>query len=124
MSDTDWGMEQEALDTERLDADMQQAGWEREGRAAHAARRAGRCCHSSIVSYRDPPFYPEQAGLAPGQSKCTEGCGRVFASDEDWHRAHRRCDPPELTSGHGARASPAGTVGSGHASPFNGRTRS
>ena len=51
------------------------------------AQRAGRCCHTSSVGYRDPPFYPEQEGLRPGELCCTSGCGRVFASDRDWYIA-------------------------------------
>lgn len=88
--DTDPGMELEALYDERLDADLEQAAWEREGRAVRAAQRAGRCTHGSAVGYRKPAYYPEQEGLRPGEHRCTAGCGEVFASDADWHRAITR----------------------------------
>jgi hypothetical protein len=69
------------------DADIEQYEMEQAGRAIHAARKAGRCTHQSVVGYRNPAVYPEQEGLRPGQSKCTDGCGEVFDSDEDWHDA-------------------------------------
>ena len=81
--DTDPWMEQEALEDERLWADMEQAEME-------AAERAGRCTHGSAAGYHDPPLYPEQHGLKPGQLACTKhtgGCQAVFDSDEDWHAA-------------------------------------
>lgn len=66
------------------DADVEQAEFERAGNAIARARRAGRCTHQSSVGYIDPPVYPEQVGLEPGQSRCTEGCNVVFNSDDDW----------------------------------------
>jgi hypothetical protein len=85
--DTDPWMEQEALEAERLDADMEMAEMAAVGNAIARARRAGRCAHQSSVGYLPKPVYPEQEGLKPGQSRCTEGCGRVFDSDEDWYAA-------------------------------------
>jgi hypothetical protein len=77
----------EALENERFEADMAQAEMEREGARWARAQRAGVCTHGSSVAYRSPAVYPEQEGLTPGQSRCTAGCGRVFESDDDWHRA-------------------------------------
>jgi hypothetical protein len=85
--DVDPWADMEALEQERLDADMLQAEMVRHGNAIARARAAGRCTHGSAVGYRDPPVYPEQEGLRPGQSRCTEQCGRVFASDQEWHEA-------------------------------------
>ena len=87
MYDTDPWMEQEAIENERFEADMQQAEMVEAGNAIARARRAGRCTHSSAVGYRDPPVYPEQEGLTPGQSRCTDGCGETFDSDQDWYDA-------------------------------------
>lgn len=85
--DTDPWADVEALETQRFDADLEMAEMARQGNAIAAARKAGRCAHQSAVGYRNPPVYPEQAGLKPGQSRCTDGCGTVFASDDDWYAA-------------------------------------
>ncbi len=77
----------EALEQERREADMLQAEMDRHGNAIARARAAGRCTHGSAVRYLNPPVYPEQEGLQPGQSRCTEGCGRVFESDQEWQEA-------------------------------------
>lgn len=69
------------------DADIEQAEFEAEGNRIAALRRRGVCTHDSGVSYRDPAVYPEQEGLKPGQLRCTDGCGRVFNSEADWHDA-------------------------------------
>jgi hypothetical protein len=72
------------------DADIEQAEFEAEGRAFAAAKRAGRCTHSSTVGFVGTIHYPEQVGLKPGQQRCTEktnGCAAVFDSDEEWHDA-------------------------------------
>ncbi len=87
MFEDDYGAEMEAIEAERLDADMEQAEMVRRGNAVAAAERAGRCTHGSTVGYRKPAFYPEQEGLQPGQSRCTSGCKRVFSSAEDWYAA-------------------------------------
>jgi hypothetical protein len=71
------------------DADIEQAEMEAEGRRLAALRRQGICTHGSVVGYHDPPIYPEQEGLKPGQERCTAGCGRVFDSDDDWIAAIR-----------------------------------
>ncbi|TYB71133.1 hypothetical protein FXF51_01485 [Nonomuraea sp. PA05] len=83
----DWGTDMEAIEDARRDADLEQAAMEREGNRLAALRARGICTHSSGVAYRDPPVYPEQDGLLPRQSRCTEGtagCTRVFNSDEEW----------------------------------------
>lgn len=80
----------EAQESERFDADMQMAEMTAVGNAMHRAQKRGICTHGSVVGYRVPACYPEQAGLKPGQSRCTEGtggCDRVFESDEDWYAA-------------------------------------
>jgi hypothetical protein len=92
--DTDPMMELEAeleeLAGRRAAADREQAQIEAHGRAVARAEAAGRCCHGRAVSYRDPPVYPEQEGLAPGQLRCTAGCGSVFGSDAAWLAAIER----------------------------------
>lgn len=42
------------------------------------------CTHSTAVGYADPPRYPEQKDLQPGQVRCTSGCDGVFSGDKDW----------------------------------------
>lgn len=69
------------------DADIEQWEMEQAGAAIAAARKAGRCAHQSVVGYLPVPVYPEQEGLRPGEQKCTDGCGEVFASDQDWYDA-------------------------------------
>jgi hypothetical protein len=85
--DEDPWADAEALENERFEADVAQADMEAEGARIARARRAGVCTHGSAVGYRQPPAYPEQAGLEPGQVRCTAGCGRVFDADADWHQA-------------------------------------
>ncbi len=84
----DYGYEMEAIEQERWDADLEMAEMSRVGRAIDRARAAGVCCHQGVVGYvAGKVFYPEQVGLEPGQSRCTDGCGRVFTSDDDWQAA-------------------------------------
>ncbi|MEV0236825.1 hypothetical protein [Nonomuraea sp. NPDC050786] len=83
----DYGTDMEAIETLRRDADLEQAAMEREGNRLAALRRRGICTHGSVVGYVGKVIYPEQEGLKPGQSRCTEGtngCKRVFNSDEEW----------------------------------------
>lgn len=77
----------EALELERFDADLEMAELTAAGDAAAAARAAGRCAHGSAVGYLPVPVYPEQVDLKPGQLRCTEGCQRVFADDDEWYGA-------------------------------------
>ncbi|MEV4083038.1 hypothetical protein AB0J43_22495 [Nonomuraea fuscirosea] len=86
----DFGTDMEAIESLRRDADLEQAAMEREGNRLAALRARGICTHSSGVEYRDPPFYPEQVGLRPGQSRCTEGTGGcmfVANSEAEWQAA-------------------------------------
>ena len=81
------GADDEALDAQRLDADMEQAAMERAGNAIARARKAGRCTHGSVQGYRGGPRSAQQEGLKPGQLRCTDTCGTVFGSDEEWYAA-------------------------------------
>ncbi|MGR6921258.1 hypothetical protein ACU635_44040 [[Actinomadura] parvosata] len=86
----DYGTDMEAIEDLRHDADLEQAAMEREGDRLAALRAQGICTHSSGVMYRNPPVYPEQVGLRPGQSRCTEGtggCEFVANSDAEWFAA-------------------------------------
>lgn len=69
------------------DADIEMAELEAAGARIAQWRRSGGCAHQGAVSYRNPPVYPEQEGLEPGQLRCTDGCGMVFADDEAWSDA-------------------------------------
>jgi hypothetical protein len=85
--DTDPWMELEALETERLDADLEMAEGAAVGNAIAAAQRRGVCCHTSTAGYIRPAVYPEQEDLKPGQLACTEhtgGCARVFEGTDEW----------------------------------------
>lgn len=82
--DDDYGYEAEAIADARADADREQARMEAIGARFAAAEAAGTCTHGRAYGYRVPVFYPEQEGLQPGELRCAEGCGRVFASDADW----------------------------------------
>lgn len=66
------------------DADVATAEMNAWATKAYAAEKAGRCTHGSVAGYRVPAVYPEQVGLKPGQSRCMDGCGQVFESDEHW----------------------------------------
>ncbi|SEU46760.1 hypothetical protein [Nonomuraea wenchangensis] len=86
----DYGTEMEAIEDERRNADLEQAQMEREGNRLAALRRRGICTHGSVVGYVGKVIYPEQEGLQPGQSRCTEGtggCKRIFNSDAEWYAA-------------------------------------
>lgn len=86
-----WGedpwMEHEAMETERMDADMEMAEMAAAGDAVYAARKAGRCPHQGAVGYGGGPRSAQQEGLKIGQLRCTDKCGRVFGSDEEWYEA-------------------------------------
>jgi hypothetical protein len=81
--DDDPGAELEAIETERLDADLLMAEMQRSAHAAHLSRQAGRCPHLSWVGYIRSPVYPAQERLRPGQVACTDDCGEIFASEQD-----------------------------------------
>lgn len=71
------------------EADILQAQYEAESKAAAKKQAAGICLHGSSVGYLPVPFYEAQKDLKPGQQKCTEGCGQVFESWEEWIEAHQ-----------------------------------
>lgn len=78
------------------EADLQMAEYQDEARRHAALRAQGICTHSSWIGKDHDgngplpggDYYPEQAGLKPGEQRCTAGCGAVFASEEAIHRAH------------------------------------
>ncbi len=77
----------EAVFEQRREVDAEMASMDAVGRAVDRARDQGKCLHLSAVGYLPEPVYPEQVGLTPGQSRCTEGCKRVFADDDEWRDA-------------------------------------
>jgi hypothetical protein len=85
--DEDPWAEVEAEEAERFDADLLQAEMDAQGDAIARAWKAGRCTHGSTAGYMRQSPRPEQAGLKPGQSRCTAGCEAVFGSDQDWYDA-------------------------------------
>lgn len=83
----DFGSEMEAIEDERRDADLEMAEMTRRADYLESLRQRGICTHQSAVGYVGKVIYPQQEGLRPGQSRCTEGtggCERVFNSDEEW----------------------------------------
>jgi hypothetical protein len=82
--DMSFGYDPEAI---YQDADIEQAEMEAIGNRIHQLRKQGVCCHQSVVGYRNPPAYPEQEGLEPGQLRCTDGCGQVFLTTSHWNAA-------------------------------------
>lgn len=91
MYDDDPGVEQEALELERLDVDLEMAELAAAGDAVAAARKAGRCPHQGAAGYSGGPRSAQQEGLKIGQLRCIDdgrmGCGQVFGSDEEWYAA-------------------------------------
>lgn len=77
------------------DADIEQAQAIQDSNHIDRQRAKGICMHNSVVGgghngqgpLEGGAYYPEQIGLKPGQMRCTEGCGEIFESDEDWHDA-------------------------------------
>jgi len=72
------------------EADILQAQYERESAEYAALKRRGICTHQSGVGVGDGKgsleggaYYAEQVGLTGTQVRCTDGCGRVFASSEE-----------------------------------------
>ncbi|MEV5710154.1 hypothetical protein [Actinoallomurus sp. NPDC052274] len=77
MFDDDWSADMEAIEAERLDADLLQAEMERAAADYQAQleiyKRTGDpndCPHGSGVGYVDPPVYEEQKQLKPGEFFC------------------------------------------------------
>ena len=90
MLDDDYGAELDALHTERIDAVLEQAEMDAAGDAYHAAlaryRRTGDpkdCPHGSGYGYRNPPVYPEQEGLRPGEVRCHH-CHMAMTEADFW----------------------------------------
>jgi hypothetical protein len=82
--------ELEAWSEARREVDMEMAEMTIAADHSEALRRAGICQHNGVVGYRSPRAFPGQEALRPGQLRCTErtnGCERVFDSDEDWYAA-------------------------------------
>ena len=85
--DEDPWAEHEAMETERMDADLEMAELAAAGNAVAAARRADRCPHQSSVGYSGGPRSVQQEGMKRGQVRCTDKCGQTFGSDEEWYEA-------------------------------------
>jgi hypothetical protein len=64
----------------RVDADMEQAEFERQAREARLDRANGICHHDGGYLFRHEAFYPEQVGLFPGEMHCTD-CGQAVADE-------------------------------------------
>jgi len=85
--ESDFGAELEAIESERRDADMEQADAQAQGRAAdaqaakyEASGDPADCPHGSRVGYLVPSFYPDQDGLTHGEERCC-ACKTVLL---DW----------------------------------------
>jgi hypothetical protein len=81
----DWGMEMEALEQERFEADCEMADMEREARAIRAQIKAGRCPHrfggqlrTSSNAHLCPP---DLAAAVPGSFRCGD-CGKILTPQE------------------------------------------
>ena len=77
----------EAMETARMDVDLEMAEMAAAGDATAAARRAGRCPHMSSVGYSGGPHRAEQEGMKRGQVRCTDKCGQTFGSNDEWYAA-------------------------------------
>jgi hypothetical protein len=66
------------------DADIEMWEISEISNAIRQATAEGICPHTSVVGYLPEPVYPAQVGLRPGQSRCNDGCGVIFDSDEEW----------------------------------------
>ncbi|WP_331738805.1 hypothetical protein [Embleya sp. NBC_00896] len=76
--------ELDAIREQRRDVDLEMAAMTAVGDRMAELRRAGVCTHGSAQGYREDLGDPE---LRPGQVRCTDTCGRIFASDDDWYAA-------------------------------------
>jgi len=85
---TDPWAEIEAEEDERRErqqaADAEMAGGAAYSAAAARAEQRGACVHWSSVGYSGGPRSAQQEGLQVGQVRCTDGCGRVFAGNDEW----------------------------------------
>lgn len=75
MFDDDYGYEMEAIQQERMDADLEMAQMTARANEAHRAAQRGICGHNSRVGANDGLYYPEQFILRPGEVMCTERTG-------------------------------------------------
>ena len=68
------------------EADLLQDLYLREGAQLDRLRAAGWCTHQSGVGLPADGtiYYPEQQGLQPGETRCTDGCGTVFPPEVEW----------------------------------------
>lgn len=73
------------------DADFEMREMEASANAMHRAEKVhGVCFHNSTVGLGGDgkAHYPEAEGLIGDQRRCTDKCGRVFDSDQDYHDEH------------------------------------
>lgn len=88
----DPGMEQEALEQERFEADMEMAQLEAIGRRNDALRKRGICPHSYRTGRNawNHTIYPQVAALSIGDELCND-CGVVIPRDspDNWSRHTR-----------------------------------
>lgn len=68
------------------DADFEMRELEELGNRAHWLRTHGKCPHGSWVGYH--PEYPER-NLSANEVRCTDGCNKVFLSEDEILDAHR-----------------------------------
>jgi hypothetical protein len=75
------------------DADIELAEMEALGNRVAYLEANGVCTHGATLGHGDGNgplegglYYPEQAGIKPGQQRCRD-CGELFESDEDWAEA-------------------------------------
>lgn len=80
----DHGMEDEALQSERLDADMEQAELERIGRRVSELKRKGVCLHG----WTAPADVEAWAAGTDARRHCLH-CGHVFADEAAEERETR-----------------------------------
>ena len=81
----DWGMEMEALESERFEADCEMAEAERVARAVRASIKAGRCPHRFGGQLRSADNAamcpPDLAAAVVGSFKCND-CGKILTPQE------------------------------------------
>lgn len=64
------------------DADILQAQYEAESNRYWRLKQAGYCTHGGWFCHVDPPYYPEQVDLKPGEARCNDGCGLIFDTED------------------------------------------
>lgn len=73
--DVDHGMEAEALQSERHEADFQMAAWDQESRRMLHWESKGICFHNSSA--------PADKNNIKGPRQCTDKCGKIWATSEE-----------------------------------------